>query len=98
MFAHQIKQRGSGLLPFAGQRYQKGNGFWGDLMKKAVMPFLRYAGKRSLSAASEFAKEAIANPEDFKGIAKRKALEMAGQVIEDGGKRANRKNRVLCLL
>src|SRR5690348_4747920 len=92
MFNHQYKshQRGSGLLPFAGHRYQKGNGFFSELMSRAIVPFLKYVGSKSLTKVGEFANEAVRNPDGIKEIAKRKLREMAGDALEDGGKRAKK--------
>jgi hypothetical protein len=90
MFGRPRRQFGSGLLPYAGVRYQKGNGFFGNLMKKAIFPFLRYAGMKGLGKFTEFAQEAVQNPDEIKAIAKRKLIEMAGDAIEDGGKRAKK--------
>ena len=92
MFNHQNKryQLGGGLLPYAGHRYQHGNGFFSGLMKRAIVPFLKYIGSKSLNTIGEFASEAVRDPDNFKAIAKRKALEMTGDVLEDAGKRAKK--------
>jgi hypothetical protein len=90
MFVKPLRQSGSGLLPYAGVRYQKGNGFFGNLMKKAIFPFLRYAGMKGLDKFTEFAQAAVQNPDGVKDIAKQKLLEMAGDALADGGKRAKK--------
>jgi hypothetical protein len=91
MFGHQTKQSGAGLFsPYAGHQYQRGNGFFSNVMKKGVLPFLRYIGLKGLGKFNELASEAVRNPDEFKAIAKRKLREMAGEALEDGGKRAKK--------
>ena len=79
-------QRGRGTF-FAGARYQKGNGFFGRMVKSAVLPFLKYLGTQGIKTAVAIGEEAVANPSEFKNIAKRKLQEAGLQAVDDGAKR-----------
>ena len=80
------KHKGRGTF-FAGTRYQKGNGFFGRLVRSAVLPFLKYLGTQGIKTAVAIGEEAVSNPSEFRNIAKRKLQEAGIQVVEDGAKR-----------
>ena len=93
---YYLKQAGSGFAPYAGLRYQKGNGmrsgrrqrgngFLGRIWKGMALPLLKYIGKNGIEAAGNIVRDS--NSENVKDIVKREALRMAGKAAEDGGKR-----------
>ena len=92
---YYLKQAGSGFAPYAGLRYQKGNGlrrrhqkgngFLGRIWKGVALPLLKYIGRHGIEAAGNIVRDS--NNENVKDIVKREALKMAGKAAEDGGKR-----------
>ena len=46
---YYLNQAGSGLSTFEGVRYQRGNGFFGRLLSGAILPALRFLGRKALS-------------------------------------------------
>ncbi|XP_074596510.1 uncharacterized protein F54H12.2-like [Brevipalpus obovatus] len=46
---YYLNQAGSGLSAFEGVRYQRGNGFFGRLLSGAILPALRFLGRKALS-------------------------------------------------
>ena len=87
-FKRSSNQRGGGAItPFRGERYQKGNGIFGTLLRKAIFPLLRYIGVKGVTKIGEFAQEAVQNPDKIKEIAKRKMKETAEEAIDAGSKR-----------
>lgn len=54
-YAHQA---GTGVATYSGVRYQRGNGFFGRLMKGGILRLLRYLGERGLETAATVATEA----------------------------------------
>lgn len=54
-------QAGSGLGGFSGQRYQKGDGFFGRMLSGTVLPILKkvlpYLGRNLLSTAGDIASD-----------------------------------------
>lgn len=57
MDEYYVNQAGSGLGGFAGQRYQKGDGFFGRMISGTVLPMLKkvlpYLGKNLVSTAGD---------------------------------------------
>ena len=80
-------QTGRGFSPYAGNRYQRGNGFLGRIWKGIALPLLKYVGKNGLEAAGNIVSEVRNNPDDVAKIVRTEAKKMAGKAIEDGGKR-----------
>ena len=46
---YYINQAGTGITGYSGIRYQKGHGFFGKIFSSAVLPILKYLGKKALS-------------------------------------------------
>jgi len=46
---YYLDQAGSGLSTFEGVRYQRGNGFFGRLLSGAILPALRFLGRKALN-------------------------------------------------
>ena len=81
------RQVGRGTY-FAGRRYQRGNGFFGRMIKNAIYPLLKYIGSKGIKTAMAIGKEAITDPStDLKTIAKRKLKETGLEVMEDSVKK-----------
>ena len=78
-------QTGGGF--FVGHRYQKGNGFFGKIIKKAILPFLKYIGKQGVKTAVAIGEDAFRSTDDLKTIAKSRLKEAGLQAIDDGANR-----------
>ena len=73
---------------FIGNRYQKGNGFFGRMLRSAIYPLLKYIGSKGIKTAVAIGREAVLDPNtDMKTIAKRKLAETGLEVMEDGVKK-----------
>ena len=46
---YYVNQAGTGISGFSGVKYQKGHGFFGRLLSSAVLPILKYLGRKALS-------------------------------------------------
>ena len=77
--AYYETQAGSGLSGFQGQRYQKGNGFFGRLFKGSVLPLLRYLGRQALNTGMGVAED-VAHGDNF-GASLRKHLRTVKQTV-----------------
>lgn len=83
----QLRFSHSGSGVFVGNRYQKGNGFFGRVIKNAILPFLKYIGKKGIKTAVAIGGEAVKDPSNFKEIAKSKLKEIGMEAIDDGAER-----------
>ena len=77
-------QAGTGLAGFQGYRYQRGNGFFGRLISKAVFPLLKFLGKRAISTGADIATDVLVNKRDLKEAAKER-LENEGRELANTG-------------
>ena len=76
---------------FVGRRYQRGNGFFGSMLKNAIYPLLKYLGAKGIKTAVAIGKEAVENPHaSLKTIAKQKFTEAGVEAMEDGLGRVKR--------
>ena len=83
------KQYGNGV--FIGNRYQKGNGFFGKLIKNALFPLLKYIGKQGIKTAVAIGEEAVKNPnQKFKTIVKSKLKDAGMTAIDDSIERVKK--------
>lgn len=70
---------------FVGRRYQHGNGFFGNMLRNAIFPLLKYLGAKGVKAAVAIGREAVENPvKSLKEIAKRKLKESGIEVMDEG--------------
>jgi hypothetical protein len=56
---YYVNQVGSGISHYQGVRYQKGHGFFGNIWRSAILPFLKFAGKETSRAALGVAEDAL---------------------------------------
>lgn len=88
MNEYYIAQAGSGynIKTFAGDRYQKGNGFFGRFFSSTIMPLLKkvlpYLGKQALDTGIDIASQ-MKGGTKFKQAAKSGLKRRASQVAED---------------
>lgn len=82
---YYINQAGSGLGGFAGQRYQKGDGFFGRLISGTVLPIIKkvlpYLGKTAFNTGIDILGD-VSQGQKFKESAKRRLRETGDRVTE----------------
>lgn len=78
-------QAGTGIGGFAGQRYQKGDGFFGRLISGSVLPIIRkvlpYLGKTALNTGVNILSD-VASGDSVRSSAKRRLQETGRKVGE----------------
>lgn len=85
---YYLNQAGSGIATYTGLRYQKGNGFFGRIMKGFALPLFKYFGKQGLSAAGNLVSEFRANPDKgIKELLKDQAKTSLSNITQDGADR-----------
>ena len=81
-------QAGTGLAGYQGVRYQKGHGFFGRILSKAVYPLLRFLGKQAVGTAANIASDVILNKQDLKESANKRLKETAEDITREGVSKA----------
>jgi hypothetical protein len=84
---YYVNQAGSGLSGFEGVRYQRGHGFFGRFFKSAIIPMLKFLGKRALSTGADLATDVLEG-KPIKESAKARGIEAMKGVTSAGIKRA----------
>lgn len=83
-------QAGSGISYFQGDRFQRGNGFFGNFFKGSIMPLLKkvmpYLGRQALDAGVDLA-AGLKSGESFKEAAKGSLKRRAGAISADALKK-----------
>lgn len=85
---YYITQAGTGISGFAGVRYQKGHGFFGRLLSKAVFPLMRFLGKKATSVGANIASDVLLNKKDWRESAKDRLVEGGKDIANAGLDRA----------
>lgn len=89
--SYYLNQAGSGIATYTGLRYQKGNGFFGRIMKGFALPLLKYFGKQGLSAAGNLVSEYRSNPnKSIKDLLKDQAKTSLSDITQDGAERVKK--------
>jgi len=79
---YYINQAGSGIAGYSGVRYQKGHGFFGRLLSGAVMPILKYLGKKALSTGVNIGTDLLQG-DNFKSTMKKRLKSAGLDIAED---------------
>lgn len=79
---YYLEQVGSGISIYAGSRRQKGHGFFGKILRTAVVPVMRYLGEKALSTVADIGKDVI-HGENIKTSAKKRAMDVRNQIEDD---------------
>jgi hypothetical protein len=86
MDEYYADQAGNGISYFQGQRFQRGNGFFGNFFRGSVMPLLKkvlpYLGRQAVETGSDFV-EGLRGGQDFKQAARGSLKKRAGAITED---------------
>jgi len=86
---YYVNQAGSGIGGFQGARFQRGQGFFGNVFKSAILPLLKYIGPKLLSTGVSAATDAIGG-ENFLDSLKTRGKTTARNIASDAGERAMR--------
>jgi hypothetical protein len=81
-------QAGSGLVGFHGVKYQRGHGFFGRILSKAVFPLLRFLGAKALSTGAQVANDVLTDDKDWKESMKTRFTAAGKDVAQAGIKKA----------
>lgn len=88
---YYIEQAGSGITAYAGQRYQKGNGFFGRLISGFAMPLLKYFGRQGLETIGNVVTDLKSDPDaSIKDVLKRQSKITLTKAASDGAKRVGK--------
>ena len=86
---YYVNQAVSGIGGFQGARFQRGQGFFGNVFKNAILPLIKYLGKRAISAGADVAVDAI-NGENLVNSLKSRGTSAAQNIADDFSKIATR--------
>ena len=84
---YYTNQAGSGIGGFQGARFQRGQGFFGNVFKSAILPLLKYFGKKALATGGEIANDALAGVH-FVDSVKNRGKKAAEGFVNDAANRA----------
>ena len=87
---YYTQQVGTGITGFQGVKYQRGHGFFGRLLSKAVFPVLRFLGKHALSTGANIASDVILDKKNWKDSAKERLEETGIDIAKTGIDRAKK--------
>ena len=76
-------QAGNGMTFYRGHRYQRGRGWFGRLYSGAVLPLLRYLGKKALSTGVDVVRDVVGG-QNFKTSVKSRTRKAAVDAVNDG--------------
>ena len=86
---YYVNQAGSGIGGFQGVRFQRGQGFFGNIFKSAIMPLLKYLGPKLLKTGASVASDAISGENVLQSL-KTHGKSAARDIASDVGERAVR--------
>jgi hypothetical protein len=86
---YYINQAGSGIAGFSGVKYQKGHGFFGRIFSNAILPILKYLGKKAINTGVGIGSDYLAG-EDIKSSAKRRLKSTGLDIAEDALERVKK--------
>ena len=88
---YYTEQAGSGLAGFQGVvRHQRGHGFFGRLLSKAVYPLMRFLGKKAVSTGANIASDVMMKNKNIKEAALERLKESANEIVDSGTDRAKK--------
>ena len=87
---YYINQAGTGLAGFQGVRYQRGHGFFGRMLSKAVFPLLRFLGTKAAGVGANIANDVFIDKKDWKESTKHRLEDEGKELAKLGIDRAKR--------
>ena len=79
---YYVNQAGTGITGYSGIRYQKGHGFFGKIFSSAVLPILKYLGKKALSTGVSVGADVLQG-ENLKKTMKKRLKSTGLDIAED---------------
>lgn len=86
---YYVNQAGTGIGGFQGVRFQRGQGFFGNVYRNAILPLLKYFGKKALNTGMEVAGDAIDGENVLESL-KTRGKRTVQDIASDAGERAKR--------
>ena len=86
---YYVNQAGSGIGGFQGARFQRGQGFFGNVFKSAILPLLKYFGRKALTTGVDVARDAISGENILDSI-KTRGKKTMRNIASDAASRATR--------
>jgi hypothetical protein len=80
--SYYVNQAGTGITGYSGIRYQKGHGFFGKIFSTAVLPILKYLGKKALSTGVSIGADVLQG-ENLKKTMKKRLKSTGLDIAED---------------
>lgn len=84
------EQAGNGISGFSGVKYQRGHGFFGRFLSKAIYPLLRFLGRQALSTGVNFASDIIKDKKNWRMAGKHRLKDVGTDILTAGLERAKR--------
>src|SRR5258706_16411043 len=86
---YYINQAGTGISGYDGIRFQRGNGFFGTIFKNAILPILKFLGKKVAATGVQVASDALSGENVMSSI-KTRGKQTLQDIAETAGERALR--------
>lgn len=87
MESYYVNQAGSGIVPYAGMRFQKGRGFFGRLFTGTVFPLIKqilpYLGKKALDTGLSVANDVVNRRGNFRDALKSNLKKTAFNIADE---------------
>ena len=80
--AYYVNQAGTGISGYSGVKYQKGHGFFGRLLSGAVLPILKFLGKKALNTGINIGTDFLQG-ENFKTSMKKRLKTTGFDIAEE---------------
>ena len=86
---YYANQAGSGIPGYQGARFQRGQGFFGNVFRSAILPLLKYLGKSAVSTGAQVATDALTGENVLQSL-KTRGKAAAQNIASDASNRAMR--------
>lgn len=84
---YYANQAGTGIGGFQGAKFQRGQGFFGNVFRNAILPLMKYFGKKALNTGLNVANDAIEG-ENVLNSLKTRSKRTVREIASDVGDRA----------
>ncbi len=84
------EQAGTGIQGFEGVKLQRGHGFFGRVLNRAIYPLLKFLGKQALNTGVNIGTDVIENKQGWRESTKSRMKETGQNVLLAGLKRARK--------
>lgn len=87
---YYLQQAGTGIAGFHGLRYQRGSGFFGRLLSKAIYPLIRFLGGKAVTTGANIANDVLLNNKPLKESALSRLEETGKDILKSGVERGKK--------